>query len=166
MPRTFVAVWPPSEVIRTLSALPREDRRGVRWTHPDQWHVTLRFLGEVDPDEVVRALAGLSHPPVRARFSGPIGRLGRSALVVPVDGLASLAAEVCARTAELGDPLPADRPFFGHLTLARLRGTAACGLTDRLVPGEWDVREVAVVTSRLDPDRARYTIVATVPLVG
>jgi 2'-5' RNA ligase len=164
--RTFVAVWPSAEVSQTLAALPREHRRGVRWTHPEQWHITLRFLGEADPDEVAEALAGLDHPPVTARLSGPIGRLGRDVLVVPVDGLASLAAEVRARTATLGDRPPEDRAFLGHVTLARLRGAAACGLTNRVVTGEWEVREITVVTSRLDPDRARYTVVATVPLVG
>lgn len=164
MARTFVAVWPSAEVSHTLAALPREHRRGVRWTHPEQWHVTLRFLGEADPDEVAHALAGLEHPAVTARLSGPVGRLGRNVLVVPVEGLAGLAAEVRARTAALGERPPDDRPFLGHLTLARLQGAAACGLTDRVIPGEWEVREVTVVTSQLDPDRARYKVVARVPL--
>lgn len=166
MARTFVAVWPSAEVRETLAALPREHRRSVRWTHPDQWHITLRFFGEVDPDEVARALTGLDHPPVIARFAGPVGRLGRGALVVPVDGLDSLAGAVRARTATLGERPADDRPFFGHLTLARLKGSAACGLTDRVVPGEWEVRELTVVTSQLDPDRARYTVTAAIPLTG
>ena len=49
MARLFVAVWPPDEVVAELMALGRKDRRGVRFVHPERWHVTLRFLGECDP---------------------------------------------------------------------------------------------------------------------
>ena len=45
--RLFVAVWPPVDVVERLSELPRPAVDGVRWTTPDQWHVTIRFLGEV-----------------------------------------------------------------------------------------------------------------------
>ena len=51
MSRLFVAVWPPDEVLEELRALPRKDERGVRFVHPDSWHITLRFLGDADPDQ-------------------------------------------------------------------------------------------------------------------
>ena len=50
MPRMFIAAWPPSAVLDALDALPRRDVAGVRWTTREQWHVTLRYLGDVDPD--------------------------------------------------------------------------------------------------------------------
>jgi 2'-5' RNA ligase len=57
--RLFVAVWPNEEVTARIAALDRPEVRGLRWTTPDQWHVTLRFLGQVeDPEPVVAALAG------------------------------------------------------------------------------------------------------------
>ena len=39
-----------------MRALPRKDERGVRFVHPDSWHITLRFLGDTDPDLVEAAL--------------------------------------------------------------------------------------------------------------
>ena len=47
--RLFVAVWPPEEVVAELTALPRKDGRGVRFVAPENWHVTLRFLGQAIP---------------------------------------------------------------------------------------------------------------------
>ncbi|MFZ1489732.1 MAG: 2'-5' RNA ligase family protein, partial [Ilumatobacteraceae bacterium] len=80
----FVAVWPPAEVRRMLAALERDERVGIRWTTPAEWHVTLAFLGDVDPGQVASALAELAQPPATARFEAKVGRLGRDALVVPV----------------------------------------------------------------------------------
>ena len=58
--RLFVAAWPPEPVVSVLAALERPSVEGVRWTAPEQWHVTLRFLGDVDAssvDDVVSSLA-------------------------------------------------------------------------------------------------------------
>ena len=44
MPRLFVAVWPPDDVLDRLAVLPRPEVDGLRWTDQDHWHVTLRFL--------------------------------------------------------------------------------------------------------------------------
>ena len=52
-------------------------------------------------------------PPPTARVGGPLGLLGRDAVVVPVDGLDALAAAVADAT---GGP---SRRFVGHLTLGR-----------------------------------------------
>jgi 2'-5' RNA ligase len=154
-------------VLDRLEALPRADPPGpgVRWTTRDQWHVTLRFLGDADPGEVVAALepVGPRFPPLEVTLGPRVGRLGRGILMVPVSGLDDLAAEVIRATAGLGRP-PEPRPFLGHLTLARLKGAAACGLTDRTLRDRWTARELAVVRSDLHPHGARYSTVATVPL--
>jgi 2'-5' RNA ligase len=165
--RLFVAVWPPAEVLQQLEALPRAAAPGVRWTTREQWHVTLRFLGRADPEAVAAAVRPLGAVLVPAKVTlGPrVGRLGRGVLMVPVDGLDVVAAAVIEATAHLGQP-PEPRPFLGHLTLARLKGSAACGLTDRVIRARWTASEVAVVRSVLHPGGARYTTVATVPLRG
>ena len=56
MARLFIAVWPPEEVVEHLRSLRRKDQRGVRFIPPENWHVTLRFLGEADEREVAAAL--------------------------------------------------------------------------------------------------------------
>jgi 2'-5' RNA ligase len=58
--RLFVAVWPPAGVVETLQALERPDIPRLRWTTPEQWHVTLRFLGSFEIEPVMEALAATS----------------------------------------------------------------------------------------------------------
>ena len=116
MARLFVAVWPPEEVVARLAALPRPDQPGVRWTTRDQWHVTLRFLGEADPADAAGRLARAVLEPAAARLGPRVGTLGAEIVAVPVAGLDDLAA---AADAVLDDP--PDRRFRGHVTLARVR---------------------------------------------
>ncbi len=106
--RLFVALWPPDDVIKTLAGMPRPATAGVRWVAVNRLHVTLRFLGEAEEASTV-ALG----PTVR--------RLGRGVAMIPVDGVDDLAAAVVMATGHLGWP-PPDRPFMGHLTVARLKG--------------------------------------------
>jgi RNA 2',3'-cyclic 3'-phosphodiesterase len=149
--RLFVAVWPPPAVVSLLDSLDRPHRKEVRWTTPDQWHVTLRFLGEADPDEVATALrpalAGLG---ARDVVLGPVTRrLSSSVLVVPVSGLDDVAAAL---------PFPEDKPFRGHLTIARSRGRTSipAALAGAPASAGWRVDSVSLVRSTLSPKGARY----------
>src|SRR6185295_461041 len=98
MARLFIAVWPPEEVVGELMALHRKDQRGVRFVDPDNWHITLRFFGNANPDEVLGALDGVALPAAHARLGPGVDVISERVLVVPVDGLDGLAAEVTART--------------------------------------------------------------------
>lgn len=162
MPRLFVAVWPPEEVLDRLAALDRPEVKGLRWTRRDQWHVTLRFLGGVpDPAPVVEALAGLALPAGDAVLGPAVDRFGRRIVHVPVAGLETIAAGVVAATARLGSP-PDDRPFHGHITLARAADRGRVDLrpfTGAIVGAEWRVDAVCLVESRLSPAGARYEVI-------
>ena len=164
MPRLFLAVWPPDDVVADLTALRRKDQRGVRFVAPERWHVTLRFLGEADPAAVLDALDGVELPATHARIGPAVDVLDQRVVVVPVAGLDELAAIVTRRTRDLGDP-PPRRRFVGHLTIARLHRRAepppALG---QLVDGSFDVDEVTLVQSRLEPSGARYETIAAWPV--
>ena len=157
--RLFVALRPPEDVLDLLEALPRPERPGVRWTGRDQWHVTLRFLGEVDdPGPVADALDAAPLAACDAALGPGLATLGRQVLCVPVDGLDALAGAVVAATAGFGHP-PEDRPFRGHLTLARLRrdrGGSPAGLTSTPVEAAFPVGEIQLVRSHLGTGGPRY----------
>jgi RNA 2',3'-cyclic 3'-phosphodiesterase len=163
--RLFLAVWPPAEVLDGIEALHRPVDDGGRWTRRDQWHVTLRFLGSADIDEVMRALAGVRHPPVKAVVGPATELLGEGVLHLPVAGLDSLAEGVVAATRDLGRP-PEVRPFLGHLTLARMAGEPPEGVLGQAFSARFAVGAVHLVSSSLGGDAARYETVATVPLTG
>ena len=170
-PRLFVALWPPPEVVSQIAGLARPTVIGLRWTRQEQWHVTLRFLGPVEePAEVSAALAAVAaaHRPLEAAVGPAVSRFGHRVLHVPVQGLGDLATAVIDATAHLGKP-PEDRPFSGHLTLARVGREAGVNL--RSIEGEpisarWPVSELTLVESKLSPAGARYLIVETFPLTG
>ena len=121
MPRLFAAVWPPEEVKQALaeSLSPRPVAEGVRWSAPDRYHITLRFLGEADEARAAEALAAVSSGSVSVALGPTVRRLGRNALVVPAHGLDELASAVATATDRIGGQ-QTERPYVGHLTVARV----------------------------------------------
>ena len=87
MPRLFVAVWPPGDVLSLIAGLPRPDVEGLRWTSREQWHVTLRFFGSVELEDAAGALRSMTAPATTASLGPETGRFGKRVLHVPVDGL-------------------------------------------------------------------------------
>jgi len=146
--RWFVAAYPGASARAALAALARPDEPGVRWVPSDRWHVTLCFLGALgvgSAAEATAALAAAELPVAPGRLEGRVGRLGRSALVVPVVGLDGLAGAVAEALAGIHPGAPGR--FVGHLTVARLRQRAACGLAGHRVEAALPVEEVALVCS-------------------
>ncbi len=157
--RLFVAAWPSVEVADALAGLPRPEAPGLRWTRPDQWHVTLRFLGEADPDEATAALDELAAAPAVAELGPATRLLGKRVVVAAVAGLDDLAASVVAATAGVGEP-PEERAFTGHLTLARSKGPVPPGAVGTPVAGSFPVDEVCLVRSRTLTEGAAYETLA------
>lgn len=160
MARLFLGVWPPEEVVAHLTSLRRKDQRGVRFVRPENWHITLRFLGETDPDTVIAAVDQASLMSARARLGPAVDVLSERALVLPVTGLDDLAEAVTRTTAHLGQA-PRKR-FTGHLTLARVKPNVFMPTTlGTLIDADFAVEEIALVQSRLDHHGARYETLHT-----
>lgn len=163
MPRLFVAVWPPEDVIAELTALARKDRRGIRFVEPERWHLTLRFLGDAAVDDAAEALDRAELPAATVRLGPAVDVLDERALVIPASGLDHLAAAVNSATADVGEA--PRRRFRGHLTVARVKASASMPpLLGALVEASFEASEVALVESTLHPDGARYDTIATWPL--
>jgi RNA 2',3'-cyclic 3'-phosphodiesterase len=161
-------------VAGVVQAFPRPDLPSLRWTTPDQWHVTLRFLGEVtaahDVADALRHVPGtLSGNGIGAVHAamGPASAWfsGRRVLEVDVEGLDALAATVATITAAWGEP-PDDRRFRGHLTLARTRGPSPgpVNLSGISIKAQWPVGEIVLFSSTLAKAGARYRALTTVGL--
>jgi len=137
--RLFVALVPPADALDELAAAVEALRAtpGLRWTRPEQWHVTLAFLAEVDErtrealTPRLERVARRHAPPTLALAGG--GRFGGQVLWTRVDGdqaaLRRLADAVRAAARRCG--LPVDtRPYRPHLTLARTLARARDPATD------------------------------------
>ena len=183
-PRLFVAVRPPDDVLAAVSEVSERAKRsivGPRWTTPDQWHVTLRFLGNVEEervDDVRRALERLSAVPpfpLRLGGGGAFPTVTRARVVwLGVTGgseaLSGLAAGANRALVPLGF-LPEERAYHPHLTLARLRQPgdvrpAVDAVGDEAVGRAFTVDEVVLYESRTRRTGAEYEPVGSVALVG
>jgi len=138
MPRLFTALEIPRHVGQSLARL-RGGLFGARWIDVENYHVTLRFVGDVDDrlaQEVAHAFHGVARPSFEvtldelASFGGDKPR----AIVVkarPEPALMELQAEQERLLRRLGAP-PEPRKFTPHVTLARLRGASTLAVADYL----------------------------------
>jgi len=129
--RLFTGLEVPATVGDLLAGL-RGGLHGARWIDPENYHITLRFIGDIDErtaDEVAAALARVRRPGIALRLAG-LGSFGSAkphslyARVEPTPQLAELQSEHERILQRLGLP-PESRKYTPHVTLARLRGTSA-----------------------------------------
>ncbi len=129
MPRLFTALEIPRNVAMSLSLL-RGGLPGARWIDVENYHITLRFIGDVDyrtADEVVHWLDRIDRHEFKLAMTGT-GSFGSKkphsiwAGVSHPPELYALQSEIERICQRLGLP-PDPRKFTPHVTLARLRGT-------------------------------------------
>lgn len=186
--RLFVAIPIPEPVRDEMTRVQRELRplaaRGiVRWTKPEQMHLTLKFLGDVpvarldDLKVAIGAVCANARPlPLRAAGVGffPNARAPRVIWAGVSDGegwLAGLQDEI-ERVASPFAATPGTENFVGHLTLGRVKDTRrpnarelanrAQNLGNRRF-GDWTATGIEIVRSELLPDGARHSPVAVFP---
>lgn len=138
MPRLFTALALPQDVRQWLTGL-RGGLRGARFIDPDNYHVTLRFIGDVDEvmaDEAAYALSRIKRPAMTVTLRG-LGSFGSKkphsvwVRVVPTPELMELQAEQERILQRIG-LAPEARRFTPHVTIARLKGTTAHEVADWL----------------------------------
>ena len=127
--RLFIGIDIPEELRRRLQAyIARLDKQlppgSVKWTHPEGWHITLKFLGETTKiDAIKSALQAPRVEPFEIRLRDVGFFTPRSPRVfwagIEASGaLPALAAEIEGLLAPLGFPRE-DKPYRPHITLAR-----------------------------------------------
>jgi 2'-5' RNA ligase len=177
--RLFVAIALPAPVIAEALGLCRDLER-ARWSRPDQLHLTLRFLGEIEGEKVsvLRAALREVHAPAFSLGLSGVGvfpRRRRPAQVlwtgvIPEEPLRALETAVSAALAPHAPP--ADHPFSPHLTLARFREDPGPALSAYLAAhasflGQpWLVEEFRLYRSTLGPGGAVHDLVERYPLAG
>ncbi|PYB74063.1 MULTISPECIES: RNA 2',3'-cyclic phosphodiesterase [Rhizobium] len=129
MPRLFTALEIPRNAAMSLSLL-RGGLPGARWIDVENYHITLRFIGDVDgrtADEIVDRLDRIDRPEFSLTLNG-IGSFGSKkphsiwAGVSAAPELYALQGEIeriCQRLGLAPDP----RKFTPHVTLARLKAS-------------------------------------------
>ena len=177
--RVFVAADLPLDVRDALAEQVAPVQRSwplLGWVKPERWHLTLTFIGDIDPPALEPLLSRLERASARTQpfhlaLGGP-GRFGNRVLFVKVDGdvaaLRRLAQRTTAASRRAGIAVPEER-YRPHLTLARARQQAdlrpvMAALPSTLDAPAWPVREIVLMQSMLGPD-PRHEILASFPLV-
>ena len=179
--RAFFAVeLPPAartQAVAAINALRLEAGDQTRWVPEENLHLTLKFLGEIDPDRIpklVHAAAAklVRELPFEAELGGlgafPSARAARAVWLGVTQGagpLARLARKFDAAASRIGQARES-RPYRAHLTLGRLRSPRRVALERVTVPGgaPFSVDEVVLFESRLSSDGSNYRPLARLPL--
>lgn len=131
MLRLFVGIGLPPELKLRLSLL-AAGLPGARWVDPGNYHLTVRFIGEVDEGmaaDIDAALAVVQAPRFTVQLAGT-GHFGTRMLWVGVErnpALHHLHTKIENALARLGIE-PEERRYSPHVTLARLKGTVEARL--------------------------------------
>ena len=183
--RAFLAIEPSEDVLQTMvrlqEKLKREISGKVSWTRPQGQHLTLKFFGDISTDDVKNISAAVQNRiapgwSLNLKIEKPgVFPDARKPRVLwcgtsgDVEKLSALQKQLDGDFAAIGFP-EEDRPFRAHLTLARIKDShGLTGLGDALtkhsafVAGEFTCNELILFQSKLTPQGAIYTRLATFP---
>src|SRR5215813_12825943 len=138
MPRIFTGLELPSNVAQSLAML-RGGLPGARWIEPENYHVTLRFIGDIDAisaNEIASMLLRVNRKPFEVKLQGLTSFGGRKpravvASIEPSRPLIELQAELERMMQRMGLD-PEGRKFTPHVTLARLHDASSWDVADYL----------------------------------
>lgn len=174
--RVFAAVSLPNEVRQALAEQTSSWDIPGRRVPPSNWHITLRYLDEIDEVTCDRYKAALDESELGRPFRIALNGFGafpnhRKATVVwagvglGVEPLFEL-AEVCDLAAEATGVSPEDRPFSPHLTLSRVRPPT--DVVELVTQGElelsWWVGQIVLFESISERGGVRYEPLEYFPL--
>lgn len=163
--RMFLALWPDettrSRLVDVIGLLKKEI--AGKWVKPDNLHITLAFLGEVDAERLpevgrIAAMATVSGFTLvfdRVEFWPRNGIVCLAPSRTPQE-LVNLANCLAGRLSEAGFAMER-RSYRAHLTLAR-KGRSAQNLIVLPEPVKWRIGSFSLVESLLDKEGAVYIL--------
>jgi 2'-5' RNA ligase len=176
MPRLFTGVEIPSDIGQALSTL-RGGLPGARWITPENYHLTLRFIGDVDDataHEVASLLGRVKRGPFDLHMEGLTSFGGKKpravvASVSPAQALLDVQAEQERLMQRIGLE-PEGRKYTPHVTLARLRESSSRDVAEYLAArgffrtSPFKVSRFVLFSSRNSVGGGPYVVEASYPL--
>jgi 2'-5' RNA ligase len=176
MPRLFTGLEIPSDLASDLAML-RGGLFGARWIDVENYHITLRFIGDIDDAsarDVLATLERIRRRPFTVTIEGlaSFGRERPRAIIAkakPAQPLVDLQAEQERLMRRIGIP-PEPRKFTPHVTLARLRDASALAVADYLstrgyfFSRRFEASRFVLFSSRASTGGGPYVVEAIYPL--
>jgi 2'-5' RNA ligase len=187
MIRSFIAIDFPEETRKALEYIQRELKQcgaGVRWVKPTSIHLTLKFLGNIQPaqvEDIARTVAqeirDQSSITLRPTGLGAFPSLRKPRVIwIGMEGEVQRLNEIQVRVDNALEPLGfvrEKRGFRPHLTLGRVkdrrnRQALTAAMTELEIPefDSFDVTEIILYKSDLRPTGAIYTQLHRMPLAA
>ena len=178
MLRLFIGLEIPQEIGQSLAML-RGGVPGARWIDPENYHLTLRFIGDVDDDtahEINSMLERVRRRSFELRLDGLTSFGGRKpraivATAAPTPALLEIKAEQERMMQRIGLE-PEGRKFTPHVTLARLRDVSSHQVADYLSARghfrtpPFTVSRFVLFSSRASVGGGPYVVEASYPLAA
>lgn len=176
MPRLFTGLEIPQSLARDLALL-RGGLAGARWIDAEDYHLTLRFIGDIDgatARDVAQTLGDIRKPPFTVTLDG-LGVFGSDkpraivATARPDPPLIELQTKLESTLRRLG-LAPEPRKFKPHVTLARLKAASQAGVADYLATRGWlssrafEAKRFVLFSSRDSVGGGPYVVEAAYPL--
>jgi RNA 2',3'-cyclic 3'-phosphodiesterase len=180
--RTFIALPTVPEIqnqIATIQAELKGSQADVKWDSPDKFHITLKFLGDVESSQIDQISSSITSL-VKAATPFEVIYHGVGAFpnlhnprviwigITPQPVLIELQTKLESACVELGFP-PEERPFHPHITLGRVKGNrnidclTEATKTCTFEPMKMHCPEVVLMKSDLRPGGSIYTILDSFP---
>jgi 2'-5' RNA ligase len=177
MPRLFTGLEIPSDLAMDLSML-RGGISGARWIEAENYHLTLRFIGDIDDStarDIHATLEKIRWPPpftVTIEELGSFGGARPRALIArakPAAPLVELQAQQERLMRRIGIA-PEPRKFTPHVTLARLRAASCAAVAEYLsargyfLSRRFEAKRFVLFSSRASTGGGPYVVEAAYPL--
>lgn len=190
--RTFIALALPTEAKTALTNLQQQlkatlDGQAVRWTSPENMHLTLHFLGDISTDQVDKINLALQHSvKEQTAFSLSLAETGcfpnlRRPRIIWV-GLRGVLEPLITLQGIVGEQLhtaigfePETRPYSPHLTIGRVKKNLPTVKLRQLGQqmgqfkighlADLPVTAISLMQSDLRPTGSIYTRLVEVPLL-
>ena len=176
--RTFIAIELPEHIIGSISKVQKHlqsNLNNIKWVAPKNIHLTLRFLGDVSPHDLVsvgrvlsNAVKNVSPFSLFAKGIGAFPNLSRPRVIWI--GIAGHMENLKRLYGNIGEQLESvgieneKRKFAGHLTVGRVKGKIdpillinAVEELKRFETQLFTVNHVILFESELNPKGAVYT---------
>ena len=182
--RTFVGIFPPPQIQSTIAAIQstlKADDAAVRWETQKKFHITMKFLGDIAPDQLSLLKSALNEAAQEERrFDIRLTSVGcfpnsRSPRIVwigsAVDACAALVRcfnSVESACASIGFPKD-DRSFHPHITIGRVKGKISENLIKKIEnttfePLQFLCTELLIMRSDLSPSGSAFSQLSSIPL--
>lgn len=174
MPRIFIALPIDPAVRKAITGIIPAERGAVRWVKEHQYHITLRFLGDISEEQLRRTKEAVDQ--VGKAWTTPLHLVAQGVGAFPgmqrarviwvglagdTEPLLQLQRRLEQALSDLGFPTERRR-FTPHVTIGRLREPASVPdfllAQERSEFGAWTVSAIQVIESKLYPTGPVYTV--------